>query len=447
MSGYLKIKVVEGRKFRTPEDEFDPINIIPIIQFKFKNGISTTNPTNVNSEIMTKWDDEVFIIKLEKDEAYFEFQVYNGNINEDNYLGEARIPMTDFKDEEKWDDWYTFHLTIKKKHEAMGEIHIIGKYVEENEYDQKETDSDFITSNPKYIGDFNNRNNNNNYNNNNNNNNFNNYNNNNNNNNFNNYNNNNNNNNFNYYNNNNNNNNFNNYNNNNSYDNYNANHITIDLQNYDGAINSFQNNEQNSVRIIILDNNNNNGNNNVASIYYNNENSNDITSNYNNNNESSNNITSNYDIKQTTIKKNKKSILDLLMRFRFCCCSHKKSTLICTYLVLLIIGAFTASVCISIKSGKFPHFPKMYYYAQAVISIPTVLILIFLLIGIHIRSKGLMKPFKFEFIIYIIAFILIDVIYSVISQDATFCILFFLYYLSVLGYIRAVETDEDDDYY
>jgi len=141
-SGYLKIKVVEGRKFDASKKSPELIQIRPIVQIQFKYECESTNPSQICDKL-PKWD-EIFDFHILNDEHYFVLSVYNEEIKEENFLGETRIGTISFKDQDKLNAWFPFYLKNKKKYNFMGEIHIIGKYVEENEYGKPETDPDFI---------------------------------------------------------------------------------------------------------------------------------------------------------------------------------------------------------------------------------------------------------------------------------------------------------------
>ncbi|KAG4085340.1 hypothetical protein H8356DRAFT_1062115 [Neocallimastix lanati (nom. inval.)] len=193
MSGYLKLKIVEGKSFNvtapetktrgildikknkkdkkdkkgkkdksktpvTPPSE-EITDIAPIVQLKFKNQSISTKPCYIKSNEVAKWD-EIFEFKLQQDEYSFMILVYNGEIKEECILGESRIGVISFKDQKKLDNWFPFYMKNKKKFIFMGEIRIIGKYIEENEYNQEEDDPDFICSKPQYINEYGNNGNN-----------------------------------------------------------------------------------------------------------------------------------------------------------------------------------------------------------------------------------------------------------------------------------------------
>jgi len=146
-SDLLKIKVVEGRKFDSFEGELELNQLRPIVQIQFKYEYGSTKPSQIENN-SPKWD-EIFNFHVFNDKQYFVLYVYNGEIKEENLLGETRIGIISFKDQEKLDAWFPFYYKNKKKYSFMGEIHIIGKYVEGIKHDEQETDPDFISSKPQ----------------------------------------------------------------------------------------------------------------------------------------------------------------------------------------------------------------------------------------------------------------------------------------------------------
>jgi len=145
MSGYLlKIKIAEGQNFNSPKGA-NLTTLAPVVTLKFKNGFFKTKPVNINIEESAKWTEEIFHCNLEDKEDYFELKVYNGEVNENNLLGETRIGIIFFKDKKIIDNWFPFYVKVKRKFEFMGELRIIGKYIEEAKYDPNKFDPDFIT--------------------------------------------------------------------------------------------------------------------------------------------------------------------------------------------------------------------------------------------------------------------------------------------------------------
>jgi len=145
MSGYLKLKVVEGRKLNSPSNiSLQPNQLRPIVQIKLKYEDESTEPAQVNDESKAKWG-EIFDFHVNHDEKYFYINVYNEEIKKENLLGVTRIGTVTFKDQVKVDRWFPFYFVQKKKYNLMGEIHVIGKFIDENEYDEDETDPDFLS--------------------------------------------------------------------------------------------------------------------------------------------------------------------------------------------------------------------------------------------------------------------------------------------------------------
>jgi len=148
MSGYLKIKVVEGRKFDTGINSSQLNQLRPIVQIKLKYESESTKPSQIWDE-SPKWN-EIFDLHVYSGEQYFDLYVYDGEIKKEKLLGETRIGIITFKDQDKLDNWFPFYFIKKKKYHLMGEIHIIGKFVDENHHDEIETDPDFILNDNNY---------------------------------------------------------------------------------------------------------------------------------------------------------------------------------------------------------------------------------------------------------------------------------------------------------
>jgi len=157
MSGYLKLKVIEGRKLNSPYESLKPDQLRPIIHIKCKYENETTEPSQVSSDSTAKWG-EMFDFRIYNYEEYFIINVYNEEIKKENILGEVKIGFITFKEQKKVDSWFPFYFIKKKKYQVMGELHIIGKFYDENEYDEEENDSDFFSEDSQNNIEINNEN-------------------------------------------------------------------------------------------------------------------------------------------------------------------------------------------------------------------------------------------------------------------------------------------------